>query len=77
MPEHDHTRLPLQIDRTGGVPRWIAEHGYREYVRKYGRSQSFDRLHERGGFGHIELLTLLAERIERLEATDAEGGPRG
>ena len=69
-PTRNITRLPLQNDNPGrrwSVPRWIAEHAYVEYARQFGTSQSFDRLHERGGFGNIELMTFLCERIERLE----------
>lgn len=58
--------VPMQ-DHGGvtGVPRWIAELAYEEYSHLYGSQQSFDRLHERGGFGVAEIIALLADRIER------------
>lgn len=70
-----HTRMPLQTHsltnspgRRAGVPEPIARMAYAEYERQYGSSQSFDRLHERGGFGAIELMLLLCQRIAFLEA---------
>lgn len=30
-----------------------------------GKYQSFERLHERGGFGYTEVISLLADLIER------------
>ncbi len=50
------------------VPEPIARMAYDEYARHYGTDQSFEHLHERGGFGTIELMHLLCERIVFLEA---------
>lgn len=41
------------------IPWWLAEEAYAAYAKLYGREQSLERLHERGGFGREELLTLL------------------
>jgi hypothetical protein len=53
----------------GRIPKILAEQAYKEYAAQYGTSQSFDRLHERGGFGADELAILLYDRIKRLEAS--------
>lgn len=60
-------RVPLQAPHEPGVPIRIAEIAYAEYERQYGSSQSFERLHERGGFGTIELMHLLCQRIVFVE----------
>ena len=59
--------MPLQNDVGRGVPRPIAEEAYKEYVEQHGDSQSFESLHERGGFGAVEMAVLLYIRIKRLE----------
>lgn len=64
--------VPLQIDYSwkrskATVPRHIAEAAYVEYAVQYGTDQSFDRLHERGGFEAVELMQLLVEYIQRLK----------
>jgi hypothetical protein len=58
------------MQEVGGrsIPKVIAEEGYKEYAAQYGTSQSFERLHERGGFGAEELCILLYERIKRIES---------
>lgn len=67
-------RMPVQVGtfhRPGvrtTVPTPIAEMAYAEYARQYGTDQSFERLHQRGGFGVIELMTLLCQRIVFVEA---------
>lgn len=43
------------------IPWWLAEIAYKEYSRRYGRSQTLERLAERGGFGRDELINLLRE----------------
>lgn len=63
----NNDRLPLQQNSERGVSRPIAEMAYLEYVRQCGDSQSFERLHERGGFGTEELMMLLCQRIVFLE----------
>lgn len=49
------------------INKKLAEEAYKEYLHHGGRGQSFERLHERGGFGLSELLILLYARIKRLE----------
>lgn len=60
-------RAPVQDDMSGdprpggtGTISW-AEHlaAYAAYARKYGRSQTAERIAERGGFGWRELAVLL------------------
>ena len=41
------------------TPWWLAEEVYAEYSKRYGTSQSLERLGERGGFGRGEVLTFL------------------
>lgn len=43
----------------------IARLAYEEYERQYGNSQSFERLHQRGGFSVGEVITLLADALLR------------
>ena len=55
------------------VARWV----YREYEAQGHGSQSFDRLHERGGFGVGELVVLLVERLSRFEEAPTSARPEG
>lgn len=43
------------------IPEGIARLAHEEYARHH--AQSFERLHERGGFGIGELLLLLADNV--------------
>lgn len=43
------------------VPWSVAEKAYAVYSRRYGNGQSLERLAERGGFGVVELISLLAD----------------
>jgi len=63
----DEKWFPIQgetIGRTrrasGRVPWGVAAKAYESYARRYGASQSLERLAERGGFGWSELAWLLA-----------------
>ncbi len=38
------------------IPWWLAELAYKDYSKRYGTSQSLERLAERGGFGRLELV---------------------
>lgn len=76
MSEHLPT-VPLQRAESHRIDRRIAEEAYKEYAARGNSDQSFDRLHERGGFGAIELATLLFQRIKRLEgksSAEMKGG---
>lgn len=42
------------------IPWWLAEEAYAQYSHHYGTGQTLERLAERGGFGRIEFLDLLA-----------------
>ena len=69
MPNPEPETVPVQTDniivkRYAGdegaqVPRCVAEKAYEVYGHFYGASQSFERLHERGGFSICELLMFL------------------
>lgn len=64
-------QFPTVLRRLGGgasIPRTWAEEAYKEYAAQQGTDQSFDRLHERGGFGLTEIVALLVDRCARLEA---------
>jgi hypothetical protein len=80
-------RFPLQVDRRDppgtpdSIPWAVAELAYAGYAARFGRSQSLERLAERGGFGVGEMDALLpdwrdqiapAAEIERLRARVAE-----
>lgn len=68
MNDIDDTRpFPIQISYTGPykgckpctIPWWLAEVVYAEYAKRFGTSQSIERLAERGGFGRNEVIKLL------------------
>lgn len=46
----------------------LAKEAYKAYVRKYGHSQTFDRIIERGGFSWAEIAYHLYEQIQHLES---------
>lgn len=58
--------VAMQSTKTTAIPKVIAQEAYKEYADQGHGAQSFDRLHERGGFGDTELILLLFERIQRL-----------
>lgn len=70
-------RFPLIINQhpeeKWTVPWEVAEEAYKEYVRRYGRCQTLERIAERGGFGYDEIAVLLFDRIKHLIG-DACGG---
>jgi len=49
----------MRYERPCTVPWWLAEIAYKHYRHLYGGDQSLKRIAERGGFGRIELVTLL------------------
>jgi len=53
----DHKTLPVPILRLA----------YEEYVRQYGKRQSFEQIQDRRGFGIGEVISLLADYVERLK----------
>lgn len=59
--------VPLQEGKIGRIPKEFATEAYKEYAAQFGSEQTFERLHERGGFGEYELIHLLYHRIKRLE----------
>lgn len=64
----DPQQVPMQREdrsKRCTVPEGVARLAYEEYSYQYGTGQSFERLHERGGFGEYELIALLADLIER------------
>lgn len=60
-------KVPVQKANLREVDAEIAQEAYKEYAAKYGPDQSFERLHERGGFCWAELADHLYARIKRLE----------
>lgn len=62
-------RFPIQGGIT--VSREAAEKAYVSYARKFGASQSLDRLAERGGFGIYEFVWLyLGARDDEFDRVD-------
>lgn len=55
-----HTHPPMR-----GIPEPIARLAYEEYANQGNQEQSFERLHDRGGFSDVEIIGLLADLIER------------
>lgn len=53
----------------GTVPWGVAELAYAAYVARFGRSQSLERLAERGGFGHGEMDLFAPGWRDSFEAT--------
>lgn len=80
-------KVPLQY-RGGGIPEHSARIAYRGYEIQFpgsARMQSFERLHERGGFGLEELVYLafvagrgssveMGRELEPREAATAKWG---
>lgn len=68
-------KMPVQIVGIGPpngrqVHSELVEEAYKEYCEIFGKSQTLERLQERGGFDIVELATLLYMRIKRLEGKD-------
>jgi hypothetical protein len=67
-------RAPVQGDyrrvgtRVPGTIAW-AEHleAFESYAARYGRSQSAERIAERGGFGYLELVDFLGHEPKTWE----------
>lgn len=62
-------KFPLQEEKFTDIPWEIAEEAYKEYSAKYGKDQSLERIAERLGFGKLEIILLLFDRIKRIEKT--------
>jgi hypothetical protein len=60
------------IGKESGTISW-AEHleAYEVYAAKYGRSQSAERIAERGGFGHAEFTALLGHAPQTYQVARA------
>lgn len=62
-------RVPLQVkikkNEPVTIPEELARLAYEQYSYLFGNDQSFERIHERGGFGYIEVICLLADLLER------------
>lgn len=54
------------LQRRIQIPWEHAEEAYKEYVARYGKDQSLERLAQRGGLGAEEIVELLYSRIQRL-----------
>ena len=53
------------------IPLSIAEIAHDEYSAQ-GHKQPLDRINERGGFGIYEVITLLADHVNRLKSQKGE-----
>lgn len=61
-------QVPPRWNRGGAtIKERYAREAYKEYEAQFGSAQSFERIHERGGFGIEEIIGLLCNRIDRLE----------
>lgn len=60
-------KVPMQKPLANNVDEVIAREAYEEYAAQGHGNQSFERLHERGGFCAMEIITLLYQRIKRIE----------
>lgn len=70
--------LPIQGAKNfNGIPEPIARLVYEEYSAHYGTRQSFERIHERGGFGAAEVIAALADIIERERGNGTDGSSEG
>lgn len=54
--------MPMQNDKNNSIPEQIVRIAWEEYHEEHP-AQSFERIHERGGFGKYEIITLLYKRI--------------
>ena len=65
-------RVPLQVKikktEPQTIPEELARLAYEQYSYLFGTDQSFERIHERGGFGYVEVICLLADLVERERA---------
>ncbi|CAI1526727.1 Uncharacterised protein [Serratia quinivorans] len=60
-------KVPVQKPAFNTIDSDIAREAYKEYVAQTGNDQSFERIHQRGGFCWAELAVLLYARLKRLE----------
>ncbi len=63
----ESTLFPVMNQPPQAIPLWIAQMAYKEYSRRFGTRQSLERLGDRGGFGQMELIDLLACYAQFLE----------
>lgn len=70
MDESDNRPFPIQGEYGTGpwgrqnkctIPWWLAAEAYEHYAALYGRTQSLERIAERGGFGRKELIDMLRQ----------------
>lgn len=67
MDEPETVPMQASLKPKRAIATEIAKEAYKEYAEQFGADQSFERLHQRGGFGDIEIIWLLYNRIQRLE----------
>ena len=70
-----HFRREELSDHSMMLPEPVLRLAFAEYERRFGRSQSYERMQERGGLNVLEIIGLLADRVLTLEgsATDERG----
>lgn len=73
-------KVPVQIGTEGSyrrfsrLPEALVRLAHEEYARHH--DQSFERLHERGGFGLIEIIMLLADNVNYWKGQAQRGSKR-
>ncbi|MDE9537352.1 hypothetical protein [Xenorhabdus bovienii] len=60
-------KVPVQRTSATDIDLDIAKAAFEEYRKQFGDDQSFERLHQRGGFCWAELAVFLFKRIQYLE----------
>ena len=66
---YDGPEVPMQVERppVTSIPEPIARLAWNEYAPRFPGQEFEHFFHQRGGFGAVEIIHLLADRIERLE----------
>ena len=67
--KHGDEAVPIQTFdqfRGGCIKKEFAEEAFKEYQFMNHNNQTFERLHERGGFSAEEMIWLLFRRCRRL-----------
>lgn len=77
--QREEERVPIQSKccyPDGTIGKTTARIAFQDYVMRHGTSQSFERLHERGGFGCQEIAMhlrgMIARQADELTKKDEE-----
>ncbi len=67
LSDYEGPKVPVQVrndyQRLAQLPEPLVRLAWEAYFRRH-KSQTFERLHERGGFGLMEIVALLADNAE-------------